>query len=740
MDESLVISLGRLPAYVYLADLFRGRRVLELGCGEGLGAAFLARSGAATVIGVDRSGAAIEAARARHRQPNLGFAVAEHAVLDFDDRSFDVVCIPDGAEASRSLGLLEEARRVLQPGGHLILTAPSADRVDRPELRAGVAYHELRGRLEPLFGAPRMIGVTPFVGYALVEFGDDEVQDLELDGQLATLGGGRGSVTEYVAVAGPLGGPPRGYLVVELPPAEGLAAVSRARGPAPERAFEDRRRVRREDETAALERRAAQAEEEASRASSRAALEVEEVRRRAGEELAARDAQLDSLRRRVAEELTARDEQIEAAQQKLVPLLRAAEAHQEELRTRSNTLAQRDKTISELRHELAAAQSVPKLDPTLVARVAELEGELKEGAARLTEKSAAFDKATARWKEAEQKTDELWRKVGELQKDAVAQREQGVETARIQRQAGQVALTRAVDEASKKLVSVQDNLARTERQRKELEAEVVPLRAQVAQLERDRDSSVAERDGARRERDAFGSDRDALRAEREKLRTERDTLQLERTGLRVERDSAIRGRESVRAERDAACVEREALRGERDVLRGERDGLRVERDGLRAERDAAVAARDGLRGELDSARTACDGLRGERDAALSARDDLRAEVDAVRASHAAAHAENERSHMAPEPPNEPSPMSDPIPAPAPTPAADPDPAPNVVPTGDPIPAADPVPVPSPEPHAPPVPTSDPIPGSPATPPPHVEGEPLEHVPSATAPTEPRGDS
>ncbi|MFK5282568.1 hypothetical protein ACI3PL_23695, partial [Lacticaseibacillus paracasei] len=87
------------------------------------------------------------------------------------------------------------------------------------------------------------------------------------------------------------------------------------------------------------------------------------------------------------------------------------------------------------------------------------------------------EKAQNRWKEAESKSDELWLKIGDMQREAEQSREQGVENARAQRQAAQIALTRAVDEASKKLVSVKDELTRTERERAEREKETLALRA-----------------------------------------------------------------------------------------------------------------------------------------------------------------------------------------------------------------------------------------------------------------------
>src|SRR4051794_33819519 len=102
--EGLGPLLRRLPHYIYLADLFRGRRVLEIGCGDGSAARWIAQAGAASVVGVDRSQPLIDAARARHRVQNLDFRVADYGALELEDRSFDVVCVPAaGAELLRWL-------------------------------------------------------------------------------------------------------------------------------------------------------------------------------------------------------------------------------------------------------------------------------------------------------------------------------------------------------------------------------------------------------------------------------------------------------------------------------------------------------------------------------------------------------------------------------------------------------------------------------------------------------------
>ena len=61
-----------LAAYEWIAERVRGLRVADLACGEGYGAAVLART-AAQVVGVDANPEAHEHARLRYRLGNLRF-------------------------------------------------------------------------------------------------------------------------------------------------------------------------------------------------------------------------------------------------------------------------------------------------------------------------------------------------------------------------------------------------------------------------------------------------------------------------------------------------------------------------------------------------------------------------------------------------------------------------------------------------------------------------------------------
>lgn len=138
-------------------------RVLDLGTGLGYLAGVAARLGH-EAVGIDIAPRMIERAQERANQLGLSMdlRVADVDALPFPDGWFDAVTernvlwtMPDPAAA------LAEIRRVLRPGGHLLLMESRwLERgADRPESPAGGGpnmmehYHEFQAQL-PLMGGP----------------------------------------------------------------------------------------------------------------------------------------------------------------------------------------------------------------------------------------------------------------------------------------------------------------------------------------------------------------------------------------------------------------------------------------------------------------------------------------------------------------------------------------------------------------------------------------------------------
>lgn len=96
-----------------------GRDVLEVGCGRGGGAAWIARRHRPrTTVGLDFSAAAVDLCTRHRRAPGLSFVRGDAESVPFPDASFDVVVNVESSHCYGSMPtFLSEVRRVLRPGG-----------------------------------------------------------------------------------------------------------------------------------------------------------------------------------------------------------------------------------------------------------------------------------------------------------------------------------------------------------------------------------------------------------------------------------------------------------------------------------------------------------------------------------------------------------------------------------------------------------------------------------------------
>ena len=106
--------------YALAADLARGREVLEVGCGAGMGLGWIARNAKRTVGG-DYTAKLLTAAR-QHYGRRVPLVRLDAHALPFTNESFDLVILYEAMYyLERARDFLAEARRILRPSGVLVI-------------------------------------------------------------------------------------------------------------------------------------------------------------------------------------------------------------------------------------------------------------------------------------------------------------------------------------------------------------------------------------------------------------------------------------------------------------------------------------------------------------------------------------------------------------------------------------------------------------------------------------------
>ena len=164
IPELRATFLQSLAVYEFAAEYAGDRMVLDCGAGEGYGPALLADT-AEFVVGLDYAAEAAQYASRKYGsdRSNLEFVQGDASRLPFAEDSFDVLCCFQVLEhLDDGPGFLFEARRVLKPGGQLILTTPNrlwAGTGPNPHHVLEYSADELQEVMEIVFPRVQMLGV-----------------------------------------------------------------------------------------------------------------------------------------------------------------------------------------------------------------------------------------------------------------------------------------------------------------------------------------------------------------------------------------------------------------------------------------------------------------------------------------------------------------------------------------------------------------------------------------------------
>lgn len=146
-ERYFVPAIGRPIAedLIAAAQLRSGEQVLDVACGTGIVSRLAARQvmPSGTVSGVDiNPGMIAEAKRACADVADIDWHEADAAALPFPDDSFDVVLCQMGLQFfPAKLPPLKEMRRVLRPGGRVLVNTPGPTPVLFAVIRDAVARH-----------------------------------------------------------------------------------------------------------------------------------------------------------------------------------------------------------------------------------------------------------------------------------------------------------------------------------------------------------------------------------------------------------------------------------------------------------------------------------------------------------------------------------------------------------------------------------------------------------------------
>jgi len=127
-------------------EIPRGSRVLEVGCGTGRTACYLAHLGC-DVTAVDRNPLMLEKARSRAlRTPsNVRLVYGDASSLPFPDFTFDLVFVESVTVFTKGDGAIQEYYRVLKPNGRLLDREMAFVKKTKPQqCRDFIAYYGIR--------------------------------------------------------------------------------------------------------------------------------------------------------------------------------------------------------------------------------------------------------------------------------------------------------------------------------------------------------------------------------------------------------------------------------------------------------------------------------------------------------------------------------------------------------------------------------------------------------------------
>lgn len=164
-----------IARYALARDVCRGRKVLDLACGEGYGSRLMRDWGAAEVVGVDVSEETVANARARFGRDGLRYLTgnAEEIEALLANEQFDLIISLETIEHLHNpVAYLEALKRLRAPDGEIYISCPNdwwyypTAQQNNPYHVRKYSYEEFLALVTPVLGEPDALGLgLPVAGF-----------------------------------------------------------------------------------------------------------------------------------------------------------------------------------------------------------------------------------------------------------------------------------------------------------------------------------------------------------------------------------------------------------------------------------------------------------------------------------------------------------------------------------------------------------------------------------------------
>ncbi|MGE3673416.1 MAG: hypothetical protein AB7K71_27325 [Polyangiaceae bacterium] len=420
----------------YVESLLEGRRAIVFGDSSSDIAERLLERGARLVHVYDPDSSRVAEAATRNTSRSVSYAPLGEGGLAVRDGAFDVAIVEDLSAEADPAGLLRKVKRCLGPRGAALIATRNPDvRISLLPSTAQprLSYYELYDAVSGEFEEVRMLGQTPFVAYAVVDFAPEGEPAVSLDNGFVP--GGAEEPEYFVALAAQRELKLEEFAVIQLSARDALA--------------------QRGGSVSSRQHEAVVARERSARG------RLEKL-----------EAELEKLQAQLSEAGASRGEQsakLEAAKAQAAQAAKEAASKDEAARARriaelEREVDKRGRWISELEARAAAAD----------ARADSIQGE--------------FDKASRKWSGLAAELDAARRELEVMSESGARQQQQDRDTGRLEGRLKELEAERRraeerAERAERERTQTQDKLKQVEEQRESARDRAGKLQAELRHAE-----------------------------------------------------------------------------------------------------------------------------------------------------------------------------------------------------------------------------------------------------------------